>query len=457
VSKMHRRILTDTARIGALTACVKVSGALKTVIIARSFGAGDTVDAYLMAFLIPSFAGDVLAGAIAPALLPILVQVKEREGVAAARELSARVLGATTALLLVVALAAAALSRPAVQAFASGFGPEKLHLTRTLLYCMLPILPLTAVTATFRTILNAEDYFAVPALAPVMTPLATVAAIWAFGRAWDARALVIGTVGGSLLEVLLLSVALWRLGLFIVPRLRGTSTALRRVFSEFRPVAASNLILSGSSIIDQSLAATLGSGSVSALNYGTRLVTVILSIGSSSLGTAILPRFSKLAASGQWRELRNAFRSLAWLSLGVTIPLTAVLVSFSEPLARILFERGAFTSSTTHLVGGSVQALSLLQIPFSVLMVLVVRIVSSLKANRLLFYLAILSLVATFVFDVLLMRWMGVAGIALSSTLVRAAGLAFLLLALFRTRPWTVLNQSQNGVLAPASLVTGGL
>jgi putative peptidoglycan lipid II flippase len=183
----------------------------------------------------------------------------------------------------------------------------------------------------------------------------------------------------------------------------------------------------------------LGAGSVSALNYGTRLVAVILSIGSSSLGTAILPRFSKLAAAGRWQELQAGFRSLAWLSLAVTVPLTLLLALASEPLARLFFQRGAFTIGTSQLVG-HVQALSLLQIPFSVLLVLVVRIVSSLKVNRLLFHLAVFSLIANVVFDLALMRWLGVAGIALSTTLVHASGLAFLTWALFRTKPWTALD-----------------
>jgi len=432
---MHRRILSDTVRIGALTACVKLSGALKTVIVARAFGAGDAVDAYLMAFLIPSFAGDVLAGAIAPSLLPILVEVKERQGSRRARNLASSVLASATALPLVVALLVALLSSPAMHFFASGFPAAKLKVTHTLLFWMLPILPLSAVTATFRTVLNAEEHFAAPALAPVATPAAIVAAIYFFGGTWPLAA---GTLTGALLEVALLAAALWRFDLLVMPRWHKGSEA-HRVFREYAPVAASYLILGGSSIVDQSLAAALGSGSVSALNYGTRLVAVIVSVGSSSLGTAILPRFSKLAAVGRWEDLRSAFRSLAWLSLSIAIPVTLLLALCSQPLVRLLFQRGAFTLSASQLVG-RVQLFSLLQIPFSVLLVLLIRIVWSLKVNRLLFRLAVFSLIANVVFDLALMKWLGVAGIALSTTLVHASSLAYLSWALFRAKPWSVVH-----------------
>lgn len=446
MSEMRRGILSDTARIGALTACVKVSGALKTVLIARSFGAGDSMDAYLAAFLIPSFAGDVLAGAISPALLPILVEVRERQSSRDARELASRVLAAATTLLALVAVITAALSWPALHLLASGFNVLKLKVTQSLLLVMLPILPLSAVAATFRTLLHAEERFAAAALAPMLTPLAIVTAIFLFK---GSRALAIGTVVGAALEVTLLAAVLWRFGLLVAPRWRGTSAALRRVLAEYAPVASSYLILGGSTIVDQSLAATLGSGSVSALNYGTRLVTVILSVGSSSLGTAVLPRFSKLAAAGQWMKIRTAFRSLTLLSLAITVPLTLLLVVLSEPLVRLLFQHGAFTAGASHFVGG-VQAFSLLQIPFSVLLVLVVRLVSSFKVNRLLFHLAVFSLLANVLFDLLLMPRLGVAGIALSTTLVHATGLAYLAWALFRSKPWKVLDLRQPAVPAAA-------
>ena len=429
-------LLRNVATIGGITAAVKLAGAAKSIVIARAFGAGDSLDAYLVAFLIPSFAGDVLAGAIAPALLPILVDVKARKGSHHALQLASHVLAAAAALLTLVALIAALFSWSALHLLAAGFPAARLRVTQTLLFFMLPILPLSVVTATFRTILNAEEHFALPALAPLMTPVAIVAAIYSMA---GSRALAVGTTAGALLEVAILSAALWRLGMFVVPRWSGMSEALRRVFSGYTPVACSYLILGGSSLIDQTLAATLGSGSVSALNYGTRLVGVILSIGSSSLATAILPRFSKLAAADRWQELRGAFRSVAALSLGISIPLTLLLALLSQPLVRVLFQRGAFTAAVSQLVG-NVQAFSLLQIPFSVLLVLAVRMVSSLKVNRLLLHLAVVSLIANALFDLLLMRWLGVAGIALSTSLVHATGLAFLVWALFRAKPWSVIH-----------------
>ncbi len=426
----HRNIITDTVRIGALTTLVKLVGALKAVTIARYFGRGDLLDAYLIAFLIPAFAGDVLAGAITQSLLPVFFEVRESEGPEQARQLYSNVLWGSLVLLSAIAVGVAIGAAPLLSLIASGFSVAKIRLTRSLLLIMLPILPLSALNITWRTLLSAEHRFAVAAVAPVLTPVILIVFVVLFGRAWGVESLAIGTLAGVVLEIVTVGLAVRASGIPVFPPWRR-SAASGRVISQYVPMASSNLIMGGSSVVDQMMAATLGSGSVSALNYGTRLVQVVLAIGPTALGTAILPRLSRLTAAGDWNQFRIMIRTYGILSIAATIPATATLIFFSEPLVRLFYERGAFTRADTHAVA-IVQSFSLLQIPFSVVLALLVRVVSSLKQNRLLLNLAILSLAANVVFDLILMRWYGVAGIALSTTAVHAIGVMYVGVLTFR-------------------------
>ena len=158
----------------------------------------------------------------------------------------------------------------------------------------------------------------------------------------------------------------------------------------------------------------------------------MLAVGPAALGTAILPRLSRLTAAGNWTGFRRMVQTYSILSIAATLPVTAALMYFSEPLVRLFFERGAFTAVDTKAVA-LVQAFSLLQIPFSVLLALLVRVVSSLKQNWLLLNLAFVSLIANVVFDLLLMRRYGVAGIALSTTAVHAIGVGYVGALIFRS------------------------
>jgi putative peptidoglycan lipid II flippase len=107
------------------------------------------------------------------------------------------------------------------------------------------------------------------------------------------------------------------------------------------------------------------------------------------------------------------------------------LAWLSEPLVRLFFQRGAFTAAETQIVA-TVQTCSLVQIPFAVLLGMAVKLASSLKANRLMLQTALLSIVVNVAGDIVLMRWIGVAGIALAGALVHASALLLLSMALWR-------------------------
>src|ERR1700687_3417779 len=88
------RMLADTATVGGWTSITKVAGAAKVILAARLFGTGDAMDAYLIAFLLPSFFIDMLSSPLDSALIPTLIEVRENNGRGAAQSLYLSVLAA---------------------------------------------------------------------------------------------------------------------------------------------------------------------------------------------------------------------------------------------------------------------------------------------------------------------------------------------------------------------------
>jgi putative peptidoglycan lipid II flippase len=131
--------------------------------------------------------------------------------------------------------------------------------------------------------------------------------------------------------------------------------------------------------------------------------------------------------------------------LFLTIPVTAALVYTSEPLVRLLYERGAFTHQDTRLVA-EIQRLCVLQLPFAMLSALVFRLISSLKSNDVLMRGAAVHAVATVSLNFACIQWLGVAGIALASSIAAAIYYAYLALMLQR-----LLKASSDVSVAGAS------
>jgi putative peptidoglycan lipid II flippase len=130
-----------------------------------------------------------------------------------------------------------------------------------------------------------------------------------------------------------------------------------------------------------------------------------------------MPYFSRLAATTEWVELiRTAHHYLKWTLL-FSVPLAVLFFVFSEPLVGLLFQRGAFTAKDVHLVG-RIQAFYALELPFYLASIIVVRLISAVQANRLLLWASAINLIINVTLNYLFMRWLGVAGIALSTSIV---------------------------------------
>src|SRR5579883_1176760 len=199
---MNRRIFAAAVTVGSLNLVAKLVTTGKELVVAGRFGTGDALDAFFIAWLLPSVAINVIGGAFGPAFLPTYIDVRERRGQAAAD----RLLAASAALIVAVLIATAALLGLAapwlLPLVGSSFSPAKLALTRSLLYALLPALAVGGLTSAWTALLNARERFAAAAVVPAITPLLTAVALVAAGRHPSVHLLAFATVGGAVLETL---------------------------------------------------------------------------------------------------------------------------------------------------------------------------------------------------------------------------------------------------------------
>jgi putative peptidoglycan lipid II flippase len=254
------------------------------------------------------------------------------------------------------------------------------------------------------------------AAVPMATPLLTALLLVAAGRA-DPALLVVGVVAGAAIELGLLLPLAHRLGLLVLPRWHGLEPATRKVMNQYLPTMLGALTGGTALMIDQGMAAMLESGSVATLSYGGKVIALLLAFSARPLSAAILPFLSELAAANDGRRLRETFRGWLVLVVAASLPVVAVLLLFSEPIVRLLFERGAFTAQDTALVA-SIQGLYALQIPFYLAGVLGSRVLNALSLNQVTAVVGVLNCVTNIVFDYVFMLWLGLPGIALATSAV---------------------------------------
>jgi putative peptidoglycan lipid II flippase len=413
----HGRILASAAMLGTTVVLVKLLAFGKDWLVARRFGASDELDAFLVALVIPSYAVAVLAHSFGLAFVPTYIRVLQDQGGRAAARLTAGALVGGCAVLLGSTLVLVAVSPYVLPLIGTGFDEPKLALAGTLFNIVVGILVASGISSILGAVLNAQERFATTALAPMAVPACTVVVFWLGQNRYGVYALAVGTTLGFILECLILSVAVHRRRLL---RLRGWNlfeASLKRVGSQYVPVAVGALLMSSSLVVDQAMAASLGSGSVSVLSYANKIPALVLGIVAVSLSTVLFPRFSRLIANGQWDELERTIGGYSKAIFMLSIPGVALLALGSEPLVRLIFERGAFSPQTTAAVS-EVQLWLLPQIPFYVLAMLGARLLSALGGNHIVLGIGALNLAMNVGGNLLFMHWFGVKGIAMSTSLM---------------------------------------
>ena len=430
-ASVNRRIFSAMLTVGMLTLLVKVAATFKEMVIARKLGVADSLDAYLVAFALPAFVMNLITGTLNAVLIPTYIQVRDQNGREAAQKLFSSVVVWVVLLLTVVSVLMGLSGPHALRFIGANFDADKMALTQTLFFALIPTIVLSGLATTWGAVLNAGERFALTAATPIATPLMLVLFVYFSGVAWQPFALALGTVAGEVLRCTLLARGLKRQGISILPRWHGPSSALIQIRNQCAPMIAGSCLTCSSLLVDQSMAAMLGAGSVSVLNYSSKIVAVVVGIGSVALTTAVLPQFSRMVAADDWAGIKNVLRTYIPLILMATIPATAVLILCSKPLVSLLFVGGAFTAQDGQEVV-RVQSLYLLQLPFYALVNLLIRLIASMKANHVLMRGAAINFAFNISLNYLLMRWLGVAGIALSTSIVYVISLTYLSFMLMR-------------------------
>lgn len=421
---MNRQIMGAFLIVGVSTGLVKFASVGKELLVAWKFGTGDELDAFLIAFVIPTFIMNVVSGSFQAALIPTYIKVREQQGRVAARNLVASASLIALALLAIIAVLMVLSAPVYLPILASGFSPEKLALTTKLLSQIAPFLVISGLITIWSSVLNAGEKFALAALSPAVTPFAIVALLFLV-PSLGISTLALGLILGGFLELVILGIGLKRQKNLLLPKWHKFDRNLQEITNQCVPIAAGAFLMCSTNLVDQSMAATLSTGSVSALSYADRIIALPLSLTTLALGTAVIPYFSKTIANKEWTQVQYTFNYYLKLIFLTGIPLALFLFFGSEFIVKSLFERGSFTSADTIIVA-QIQASYALQIPFYISSILVVRLVNSLGINHILAWGSAINLSVNIIANYLFLKLFGIHGIALSTSLVYVISFVFL-------------------------------
>ena len=346
--------------VSLLTLLSRITGLVRELLVASTFGASAMTDAFNVAFRIPNlfrrFFGE---GAFSQAFVPVLAASKAQQGDAATRVLIDRVATVLVWALLLLSLMGVLGAAALVWVMASGLKqePRGFEVAVVMTRWMFPYIAFMSLVALGAGVLNTWKRFAVPAATPVLLNLCMIVAAW-LGAPWfktlglePIYALAGGVLLGGVMQLGVQWLALRRLNLH--PRVSWRWSALR---TAWRDAGTQNILrLMGpallgvsvahiSMLINTQIASHLRPGSVSWITYADRLMEFPTALLGVAMGVVLMPQLASARASG------DAAKYSAMLDWGLRLvavlamPCAVALLVFPTPLVAVLYHYGAMTA-----------------------------------------------------------------------------------------------------------------
>jgi putative peptidoglycan lipid II flippase len=349
------RIARSTAFFSLATAASRVAGLAREVVAAGYYGISGPMSAFTIAFQVPNLIRALFAdAALQPAFVPIFTEQLEQKNYREAFRLASTlllivtmVLGAITALFVL----AAPLIMPL---FAPGFEGELLDLTVTLSQVLFPILILLGISGIVVGILNSYDRFGAFAIAPLFWNLTIIAVLIVVEPLLSGQdriyAYAIGILAGTVVQLLIPAFDLRNTPFRFNWSFEWRHPGVRRVLLLMLPVTISLGLINFNLVINSFFGSLVSDQAPAAIDKAFRIYQLPQGIFSVAIATVLFPTLARFANRRAFDDLRATMANGMRQILFVLIPAAAAILVLSEPMIRLVYQRGAFDAAETTVV-----------------------------------------------------------------------------------------------------------
>lgn len=393
----------------------------REVFVAAEVGTSVDLDALLVALIAPAIAVSLLSSSTQAALVPALVELRATHGRDVALRLAGVLIASVAGLGIVVAAVLAWLAAPVMTAGGPGLSDASRLAAESYLPALLPMVVIAPVGVLLAAVCQAHGMYRAISVSWVAGPAAAfIVTLAAWGQAGVGALAIAATVDAAATTATLAALLA---GARLLP-LPGTGVPRDSVIRYLRhavPLIAGSSVLQLNLLTDRAVASILSAGAVSALRYGERIIRTPLSVLAPAWSTTVFPAVVAAATLGEHvddptgsvgRTVTEAVRFV----IAVFLPLALATAALAPIVVAVAFERGAFDAVAAATTAGVVVGFAPLIVVWLVQPILTAAH-NARRRGGLLARIAILNAASNVALNLIFGLALGVAGVALSTSI----------------------------------------
>lgn len=355
------KLWRSTFVFSAMTMLSRVMGLIRDIVMMNVFGASALMDAFLVAFKIPSYFRRLFAeGAFSQAFVPVLTEYKTKRKLAEVQFLISCASGSLLVVLTILTAIVMTASPAVIMLFASGFEGEKFTTAVELLRITFPYLLFISMTAFAGSVLNSYNHFATPAFAPVLLNISFIVAALFVAPMLDESIKALGwaVFVAGILQFAIQIPALWHRKLLVPPRIGFKHEGVRRIMKLMLPALFGVSVTQLNLLLNTVFASYMQDGSVAWLYTAERMSELPLGIIGVAIGTVILPSLSAQQANQDEAAFKRTLDWAAKVIILIGVPASVALFMLSDTIMQAIFMQGKFTLRDAQMSGYALKALA---------------------------------------------------------------------------------------------------
>lgn len=422
LASKQKSILSAASILMVMVLSSRLLGLVRDRLLAGTFfaeGKQWQLDVYFAAFRLPDMVFQLLVmGALSAAFIPVYSSFLKKD-TKQSWDLVNGVISFSVMGFFILTFFIYLFAYQLCQILAPNFSPDQITLMVSLTRLMLMAQFFFMISNFFTGVLQSNQRFLVPAIAPVLYNLGIIAGILWLSPTMGIYGPTIGVVLGSILHLLIQYPLIRTLGYIPRINLDFRNKGIRKIGKLMIPrtgALAVNQIELNVAVI---LASAMSAGSLSIFNFAEHLNAVPIGLFGLTIGQAALPMLSQevedTGSNGKFRDLFiSAFRHIIYFAL----PASVLLLVLRIPLVRIAFGAREFPWEAT-LLTGKVLAVFSLSIAAQAVIQLLVRAFYALQDTVTPLKIGVISVLANVALSLLFTKGFGwqIPSLALAITL----------------------------------------
>ena len=416
----------------AATLVAKILGFGRELALASAYGASNVSDAFLVAMNIPAVIFTAIGTSLGTAFIPLYCDVNSKGGEKASIKFTNNIFNIVVLICLVLSAIGVIFTPNIVKLFAVGFEGETLKLAVYYTRVMILGLSFLGMSYIMMAYLQVKENFIIPGLMSVPFNIMIILSIFLSVKVSPAI-LPWGSLIGLSFQFLIQYPFARKKGYKYKPYIDFKEEHLKKMIWLVAPVLIGVAVTQINTMVDRTIASTLVEGSISALNYATKLNQFVMGMFIVSISSVVYPMLSKLSSENNKEKFNKSIVTSVNTVVLLVIPVSIGAIILATPIVKLLFQRGEFDARATQMTAVALTFYSIGMIGYGLRDILG-KVFYSLQDTKTPMINGIIAMILNIILNILFVKFtnMQLAGLAFATSISALLTITLLFISLKR-------------------------